>query len=451
MLLRTISLTRTLKTLLLLALLAGTAAGCTPATETKSSAAPARFTLAMIPDTQNYVDYTHQKSEGFAIDANEMFIAQMRWIAEHGAAQGGDIAFVAAVGDVWQHQSLPIEEGHAARGIGRLEQSFFSAHLAPTPKTRELEIPKAIEGYRLISAAGIPFGVAPGNHDYDAMWSVDSFPPNTRKNPRELTMTPEDLGMLHVGGLDYFRSAFGSETQFFKNRDWYVASFRGGADSAQTFTAGGYHFLHIAIEMQADDAVLAWVESVLAMHPELPTILSTHDYLDPRGVRAATPIVDLDRVDPANHNSAEELWSKLIADNDQIFMVLCGHQHGQALRVDSNDNGHAVYQILADYQDRGQVGLDAGQPPDAFMRAPVGLGDGWLRLLDFDTSSSVPTVTVRTFSTHYGKLSSEIASYADWYRDHEQPQMSDTEFLAADSFVINLEDFRERFGAPRLR
>ena len=132
-------------------------------------------------------------------------------------------------------------------------------------------------------------------------------------------------------------------------------------------------------------------------------------------------------------------------------MVLCGHQHGQALRVDSNDNGHAVYQILADYQDRGQVGLDAGQPPDAFMRAPVGLGDGWLRLLDFDTSSSVPTVTVRTFSTHYGKLSSEIASYADWYRDHEQPQMSDTEFLAADSFVINLEDFRERFGAPRLR
>ena len=40
-------------------------------------AAPApetRFTIAVIPDTQNYMDYTHQKAEGFAFDASEMFI-----------------------------------------------------------------------------------------------------------------------------------------------------------------------------------------------------------------------------------------------------------------------------------------------------------------------------------------------------------------------------------------
>ena len=50
---------------------------------------PAPFTIAVIPDTQNYVDYTHQKDEGFAIDAAELFIEQMSWVAERGHASGG--------------------------------------------------------------------------------------------------------------------------------------------------------------------------------------------------------------------------------------------------------------------------------------------------------------------------------------------------------------------------
>ena len=302
----------------------------------------------------------------------------------------------------------------------------------------------------MIHESGLPFGVAPGNHDYDAMWSVDSFPPDTQKAPNELRFTPEDLGMFHVGGLDNFRSVFGAEGEFFAGREWYVDSFRGGANSAQIFEAGGYTFLHVAIEMHADDAVLEWVESVLARYPDSPTILTTHDYLDPRGKRRANPIVDLERVDPDFHNGAEQVWSKLVSRHDQIFMVLCGHHHGQALRIDLNESGHEVYQILADYQDRGRVGIDAGQPPDPLFRGPVGIGDGWLRLLEFDTASESPQIAVRTYSTHFGRLSSETPSYAEWYREQEQPAMSDAEFLAADEFVLELPDFRERFGPPAL-
>jgi len=408
------------------------------------------FTIAMIPDTQNYVDYTHQKAEGFALDASELFIAQMRWIAERSRARGGDIAFVAAVGDVWQHQSEPVDPAHAERGLGRIDNPFFGGHFAPTPKVHEVEIPKAVEGYRLISEAGLPFGVAPGNHDYDAMWSVEGYPPNLEKPRQELRFTPEDVGILHIGGLDNFRSVFGDDSPFFAGREWYVDSFRGGANSAQTFTAGGYTFLHIAIQMQADDAVLAWVESVLAAHPGLPTILTTHDYLNPRGERGPNPIVDLDRVDPDEHNSAEELWQKLIARQDQIFLVLCGHHHGQALRIEPNDSGHIVHQILADYQDRGQAGLDAGQPMNPSMRAPAAIGDGWLRLLELDLGGPEPMIRVRTYSTHYDTLSSELATYADWYREKEQPEMTDAEFHAAEEFTLPLTDFRERFGGPSL-
>jgi hypothetical protein len=432
----------------LLALAALGLVGCAqnPAQTGVDAAAP--FRIAMIPDTQNYIDYTHQKNEGFALDASDQFIAQMSWIASHAQSNGGDIAFVASVGDVWQHPSKAIDEAHAARGLGRLEKSFLGDRFAANPKTREVEIPKAIEGYELIAAAELPFGVAPGNHDYDAMWSLVGYPPNFEKKREELTFTPEDLGMLHIGGLDNFRSAFGDDSSFFADREWYVESFRGGANSAQVFEAGGYRFLHIAIEMQPDDAVLSWVESVLAKYPYAPTILTTHDYLNPRGERSANPIIDLDRADPGYHNSAQDLFEKLIVPNDQIFLVLCGHHHGQSMRVDENAKGHVVYQILADYQDRGQTGIDAGQPMDPFLRGPAGIGDGWFRLLEFDLGGDRPKLSVRTYSTSYLVGSRELETYAAWYREHEQPEMTDAEFNAADDFEIELTDFRARFGPP---
>ena len=403
----------------------------------------------MIPDTQNYVDYTHQLAGGFVFDASEQFIAQMAWIAARGRSTEGDIAFVASVGDVWQHQTESIENAHDARGVGRLEESIFGDVFAPTRQTIDVEIPKAIEGYELIHAAGIPFGVAPGNHDYDAMWSVVGYPPSLDlEASEELRLAPETVGMLHIGGLDNFRSVFGDDTTFFADKDWYVASFRGGANSAQVFEAGGYRFLHLALEMAADDEVVAWAQGVIDVHPGRPTIISTHDYLDARGQRRANPIIDLDRVDPDHHNSADELFEKLISPNDQVFLVLCGHQHGQARRVDSNQAGHAVHQILADYQDREQSAIDAGLVPAQTRRGPVGIGDGWFRLMEFDLSNAIPTVAVRTYSTHYETYSMELETYAAWYGDHEQPDMTDAEFHAADEFVVELEDFRARFGAP---
>jgi len=156
--------------------------------------------------------------------------------------------------------------------------------------------------------------------------------------------------------------------------------------------------------------------------------------------RQARILVDLARVDPGFHNSAEQLWEKLISRRDQIFLVLSGHHHGQAFRVDDNREGNPVYQVLADYQDRGQAVIDAGRA------RPTGLGDGWFRLMQFDFSATPATLSVRTYSSHYRGYSRDIPDYADWYRDREQPQLSDTEFHDVDDFVIRLEGFESRFG-----
>ena len=425
-------------------------AGCTlgPVQDGEAPESGGSFTLAMIPDTQNYLDYTHQKAEGFAIDAAELYIQQMEWIAARSRKNGGDIDFVASVGDTWQHPTLWIDPEHEAMGIGYVANPLFAGHFDPSPKVLEVEVTKAIEGYELIANAGIPFGVPPGNHDYDAMYTVDTYPPNLSKDPAELTFSIEDIGVLHVGGLDNFRTAFGDDSPFFAGKPWYVSSFEGGTSSAQVFDAGGYRFLHLALEMQPGDDVIEWAKGVIALHPGKPTIVSTHDYLSPTAERISGGFLDFTLVDPENHNTPQQMFEKLIEPTDQIFLVLCGHYHGQSLRVEKNAAGGRVYQVLADYQDRGQVGLDAGQPPGGMGGGPTGIGDGWLRLLRFDTAANPPTIRMQTFSTYYDQYSSELPTYAEWYREHEQPQATDEAFLAAEEYEIVLEDFRQRFGVP---
>lgn len=400
-----------------------------------SSAALARddrFTIAVIPDTQNYVDYTHQRAEGFPFDASAMFLRQMRYIAANVESAGGEIAFVTAVGDVWQHQTLRIDPGHAARGFARISHPTIDKYFAPTPQALSIELPTAKAGYGLL-AGKVPFSVVPGNHDYDAMW------PNRSAGETAGQSAPASLN-LHVGGLGNFNSVFGAQSDFFRGKDWYVASHDGGADSAQIFVAGGYRFLHIGLQFDPPDASLAWAESVIGTYPGLPTIVTTHDYMNKDGQRRPEAAIDAHAVDPRD-NSPEMVWEKFIRRHDQIFLVLCGHQLGQGLRVDDNADGHQVYQILADYQGRAQTAKDAGLETSRML----GIGDGWLRLMEFDMSAPTPLLRVRTYSTHYDAFSIDTPRYAAWYKAEEKPALDDEAFHRQDDFVLELTDFRDRF------
>ena len=408
-----------------------------------------KFTLAVIPDTQNYVDYTHQTAAGFGFDASDLFIQQMQYIADNSISNGGNIAFVASVGDVWQHQTKKSDPEHEARGVFSTPNPIVEQMVKVTPETLTVEIPKAIEGYKILSDADVPFGVAPGNHDYDSMWTAAKFPPNLSKPMSELTMTPEDIGVLHVGGLDNFRSVFGDDKPFYKDKPWYVDSYNGGANSAQKFTAGGYTFLHITLEMQAGNDVIDWAKSVMAKHPGLPTIFTTHDYLSVDARRWGNPILNFATADPGHHNDAQQMWDKLYGQHAQIFMVLCGHQHGQSHRIDLNVSGGLVYQVLADYQDRAQVSIDSNQADNQVTRKPEKIGDGWFRLMQFDLNQQKPKITVKTYSTHYKSFSGEQKNYAAWYKEHEQPKLSDEDFLKTDDFVLDLTDFHARFSRTR--
>ncbi|WP_324699781.1 metallophosphoesterase [Novosphingobium sp. RL4] len=414
--------------------LTGVALACAPATA--ADKADDSFTIAVIPDTQNYVDYTHQTGEGFAFDASKMFLDQMAFVAANLKSAGGDIAFVDGLGDNWQHQSLMIDPAHAARGFKRAPNPMMDAHFAPTEKVHTVEMPTVRQGWDMI-AGKVPFSVVPGNHDYDAMWTDWNHPPAAQ------VRSAADVGMLHSGGLSNWKKVFSDQSQYFKDQSWYVASHDDGADSAQIFTAGGYRFLHIGLQFDAPNASLKWAADVIARYPGLPTIVSMHDFLDTAGERLANPIIDNAAADPED-NSPQMIWDKLLSQHDQIFMVLCGHEHAQAFRTDFNKFGHPVYQVLADYQDRAQTAKDAG----AKLEPGMGIGDGWLRLMTFDLALKVPQVKVRTYSTHYKVNSVDASDYAKWYKADEKPKLTDEEYMKADDFTIDLTDFRTRFRKP---
>lgn len=418
-----------------------------PAAGRAAGAGDARFTVAVIPDTQNYLDFRAQRAEGFPFDAKEIFFDQMAWVSRHLRTNGGTIDFVTSVGDVWQHSpgDVPDPE-HAALGLKSVPSPVLEQAASPRfrDKILSVELPAAIAGYEMI-AGKIPFALVPGNHDYDAVWTDSRYPPESAAKIG--SGRPSGLGILHLGGFALWRQSFGSETPFFRNRPWYVSSFRHGADSAVIFVGAGRRFLHLGLEMQPDDAALDWARGVLARYPGVPTIVTIHQYLRPDGTRGADPMIRLSVAQPS-HNDPEALWTKFIAANDQIFLVLNGHEEGAARRTDLNRAGHEVHQLLSDYQGRRQSFRDAVPGDPRTDRFP-GIGDGWLRLLDFDLTPGAEAIHVRTYSTHYKAEARDLPGYARWYKATEHPDMTDAEFLDQDDFTIALQDFGTRFPVKR--
>src|SRR3546814_20157466 len=109
----------------------------------------------------------------------------------------------------------------------------------------------------------------------------------------------------------------------------------------------------IGFEMAPSDEVLKWAEGVIKRYPGVPTIVSTHSYLNPAAERKEIAAVDFKAVDPV-HNNPQDVWDKFLSQNDQIFLMLSAHQYGQSRRVDLNKFGHKGYQVMSAYQRRSE-------------------------------------------------------------------------------------------------
>jgi hypothetical protein len=266
----------------------------------------------------------------------EYFHDQTRWVADHGAEE--NVVFVTHVGDIVNNGDERPEEWEVAN-----------------------EAMSRLDGI-------VPWGVAIGNHDYD------------RGEPR--------------GRATKFLEVFGPAR--YEGQDAYQGASANGLNTYHAFKAGGSLYLIFHMEADIPDETIAWAESVMERH-RLPTIVSTHIYLDDRtSARTAEAYYLRDR-----GNSGEEIWQKFIRKNPQIFMVLCGHwatAGGEWRQVSKNDAGGDVFEVLADYQTRENG------------------GDGWLRIIRFEPAEN--KIWFRTYSPsleqHESDQNSEFVFFVDF-------------------------------------
>lgn len=240
----------------------------------------------------------------------------------------------------------------------------------------------------------VPYATVTGNHEYEEWWDRSS-------------------------SIENYKQYFGPQN--FEDRSWYGGAGPTNGDpnrdelnSYQLFSAGGYDFLHLALEWEAPGSVddpdtpLGWAQSILDQYPDRPTILTTHSYLRDDTEDWSAVVQE----ENGDGNSGTTVWEQLVTPNSQVFMVLCGHwffDDGEYRQVSTNDAGRAVYEMLANYQGRS------------------GGGYGYLRRIEFrpgEGSDAPDRIQVRSYSP-----------VLDEYHDDDDSE-----------FAFDL-DFDERFDA----
>lgn len=328
-----------------------------------------QFTVAVIGDTQNYCDYRYQKTSNppFPYDQADYFYHQMEYLVKNSQKNGGNIAFALHMGDVVQN-------------YGNYESEWQVADKAFS-----------------ILDGKIPYAVVPGNHDYDV----------SRKSA-------DGKYSISDGGKTW-NKYFGPKSVHFKNQKSYGGSFNNGMNTWSIFNVDDWKILVIGMEIEPDDKAIDWAQKVINDHKGFPTIVMSHEYLgyeyDPERPGTAKRLADGYRHDWKDSNCAEQLWNKFISKNDQIFLVLCGHnwsfdrtgEEAENARTDENANGNKVYQLLSCYQGRCSIQKYLGVF-DGQMHG----GDGWLRLMDFDLDKN--EIHCRTYSTELYRYENDANS-----------------------------------------
>lgn len=208
----------------------------------------------------------------------------------------------------------------------------------------------------------VPYGTSPGNHD------------------------------LHQFYLDYY----GADASRWIDPDtnevyeWYRGTSPTGWSDYQIVQANGRDWLFLHMDIDARDQDIAWAQSILDQHPKTLTVLTTHNYLaetggggasgSHTGKRGRVPVL---WVGGADRNNPNQLFEKLIKPNNQIFMVLCGHNFAIYNLEETNDAGNVVHEVLVDYQ-----------------TLPNG-GNGFFRDMEFRWSEG--KVVHRTYSESLGR------------------------------------------------
>lgn len=312
------------------------------------------FTLVVIPDTQSYRG-RGTKSNPDSTDpvTNQNLKAQVDWIRANREKQ--NVVFVTHVGDIVD-RNTPEQWAVAKQHLDRLR-------------------------------GVVPFSLTVGNHD-----------------------------MTSKGDARLFQQHFPASS--FAGDSWYLGSYehdredrqvsRDNVNSAQLFSAGGLDFLHLSLECNAPDDVLAWAGGLLERHAGRRAIITTHMDLgivkkpqtsagyihDPKGR------MDWNKIHGDRGNTGLQMWDKLYRRHANLHFVLSGDQSRVTAlrREDRADDGHVVHALLSDYMSQPVLRLMRFLPKE--NRVDVLTAEVVLERL-VESTRHVPAAEAHVFSLPY--------------------------------------------------
>lgn len=292
---------------------------------------PGAFTIVVIPDTQGYrgraTKATPQSAEPLT---NPVFQNHTRWITENLRAQ--NIVFVSHVGDIVDINNA--EQWQLAR-----------------------ECLDRLHGV-------VPYSLTVGNHD-----------------------------MTSKGDASLFQQQFPAER--FRGFAWYGGTYApdrpepnvsaNNVNSHQLFSAGGLDFIHLSLECNAPDDVLAWADGLLRQHAGRRALVTTHMDLGPidkpKGnegyIKDPKGRMNWVKIHGARGNSAVQMWEKLFRKHANLGFIFSGDQsRTTAMRLAARgEPGNTVHSLLSDYTSSGPLRLYRFVP-----------SAGEVRILTYDTT-----------------------------------------------------------------
>jgi hypothetical protein len=299
---------------------------------------PGSWTLALMPDTQNY-------SQSFP----QHFNAQTQFLKDNAAAL--NLKFVLHEGDIVNIANQVPQWNNARTALDTLN------------------------GF-------VPYALAPGNHDYGG------------EGANRTTYFDYQVGDPPDAAPNVNYNYFGVGTPYASQPSiggFYPGDGPGKTDNSyHTWSANGEDWIAFALEWGPRDAVVQWADQVLTAHPNHNAILVTHAYMynddtiydwaakgsSQQWNPHSYGIQNL----PGGVNDGQELWDEFVKKHENFKFVFNGHVLGDGTgrRATAGDNGNVVHQILANYQFNTQG------------------GQGDMRLLEFKADGE--TVVVRTYS-----------------------------------------------------
>ncbi len=247
------------------------------------------FNIAVLPDSQSYV---------LAASWTSHFNSMTQWIVSNRVAK--NTVFVSHVGDI-------VFDG--AVGSNKNKVQWDRAQSAMLRLDGDLSTnPNGL----------VPYSTAIGNRDYDVIFMKTAY--------------------------SQYKSYFGPTR--YTGRKWFKGIGPDGLNMYQIFEANGTEYMHVMLEWRPRDVAITWAQRILSANPELPTILTTHQYLS-----TGTLVYDNNGNTPnsGGDNGGLSIREKLVEPFPQVFLVLCGHNYNGAHRRSETILGQTVVEIMLDY------------------------------------------------------------------------------------------------------